>query len=71
MGIYGTTTEAATVNGNTLTGWATPNATGNMNSFDYQALPNSCIKCPANTYQPLKAIAATSTAVTGPVSSCR
>ncbi|GIL65494.1 hypothetical protein Vafri_19264 [Volvox africanus] len=38
---------------------------------DYIAIPNTCIKCPTNTYQPLKAQAATSTIGAAALSACR
>ncbi|EFJ52220.1 hypothetical protein VOLCADRAFT_116236 [Volvox carteri f. nagariensis] len=37
---------------------------------DYVAIPNTCIKCPRNTYQPLKAQAATTTTGDAALSAC-
>ncbi|KXZ54501.1 hypothetical protein GPECTOR_4g566 [Gonium pectorale] len=38
---------------------------------DYVTIPNTCIKCPANTYQPLKAQAATTNTGNSALSACR
>ncbi|KAG2483575.1 hypothetical protein HYH03_017582 [Edaphochlamys debaryana] len=73
-GVYNTTTAAdGTTTSREATNGEVTAVTGVVptSGADYFTLPNTCIKCPANFYQPLSAQAATATSGDGAFSACR
>ncbi|GFR52800.1 hypothetical protein Agub_g15422 [Astrephomene gubernaculifera] len=69
----GMTNDAGTTTGGEASASQVSAVSGTVSSsgYDYVAIPNTCIKCPKNTYQPLKAQAATSNTGNAAFSACR
>ena len=58
--VGGTAGEASAASITTLTAVSSP-----TDPFAYSVIPNTCINCPANSYQPLRGQAATLNGVAG------